>query len=216
MGLKPVEGSGVTGIAYLAPSGDPSQTDVSLFVASERLAEMAIAEAEEVAQEVPEAIIEGGGVDVLLTPLPVAEPEVAAAIAEQQTGLTAEELAYSGDVVRITESMSESFDDLVALTENPRFGQDDWTIQVVTQFVIWDSNYEEAMALNPPPVFAETHALFVGALSLYSEAGDDFVLGLDTLDSGVINQGVAKMTQANELINQAAAEVDRIGEERGG
>jgi hypothetical protein len=60
------------------------------------------------------------------------------------------------------------------------------------------------------------HALFVEALRLYSEAGDDFVLGLDTLDSAVINQGVAKMSQANELINQASEEINRIREERGG
>jgi hypothetical protein len=216
IGLEPIEGSAVMGIAYLAPSGDPAQTDVSLFVAGERLAEMAIAEAEEVAQEIPQAIVEEGGVDVLLTPLPVAEPEGAAPVAAQQTGLTAEELAYSNDVVRIIESETESFDDLVALTDNPRIGQDDWTMQVVTQFFIWDQNYEEALALAPPPVFAEMHALFVEALRLYSEAGDDFVLGLDTLDSAVINQGVAKMSQANELINQASEEINRIREERGG
>jgi len=216
IGLKPSEDSAIAGIAYLAPTGDPSQTDVSLFVAGESLAEMAIAQVEAVAEEVPEALVEGGGVDVLLTPLPVAAPDAPAPVVEQQTGFTAEESAYADDVVEITHSMVESFQDFSALMETPRFGQDYWTIGVVTQFFIWDENYQDALALTPPPVFAETHALFVEALRLYSEAGDDFTLGIDTLDMTVINEGGSKVTQANELMNLASAEVDRIRDERGG
>ena len=215
IGLRPAEDSAITGIAYLAPSADASQTDLSLFVAGESLAEIAAAQVEAVVEEVPEAIVEGGGVDVLLTPLPVAEADVAAPVAEQQTGFTAEELAYANDVVEITESMVESFDDIAALMENPRIGQDDWSIDVVTQFFIWDSNYEAALALTPPPVFAETHALFVEALRLYTEAGDDAVLGIDTLDPTMINQASTKMSQASELMILASAEVDRIRQERG-
>ena len=216
IGLRSEEESAVTGIAYLAPSGDGSQTNVSLFVAGEPLAEMAVDPAEVVAQAVPEAVVEEDDVDALLTPIPVAEPDEAAPVVEQQTGFTAEESAYANDVVEITESMVESFDEFTALMGNPRIGQNDWTIGVVTQFFIWDENYQEALALTPPPAFVETHALFVEALRLYSEAGDDAVVGIDTLDPAIINQASAKMNQASELIALASAEVDRIREERGG
>jgi hypothetical protein len=133
-----------------------------------------------------------------------------------QVGFSLEELAYANDVGEISESLSESANEFVMLMENPRIGQDDWTIQVATVFAIWDVNYQEALALTPPPVFAETHALFVEALRLYSEAGHDGALGIETLDPAMINQGAAKMDQANELMILAEQEVDRIRQERGG
>src|SRR5215213_8780039 len=85
IGLRSEEESAVTGIAFLAPSGDGSQSNVSLFVAGEPLSEMAARPAEVVAQAVPEAVVEEDDVDALLTPIPVAEPDEAAPVVEQQT-----------------------------------------------------------------------------------------------------------------------------------
>jgi hypothetical protein len=216
IGLRPEEASDIMGIAYLAPSGDASQTDISLFVAGDPLATMAMVQADEVAQAVPEAIAEAGGVDVPLTPLPRAEPDVAAPVAEQPTGFSPEEAAYASDLAEIIQSQTESFNEFVLLTENPRIGQDDWTIQVATVFAIWELNYQEVQALTPPPVFVETHALVVEAFRLYSEAGHDGAVGIDTLDPALINQASTKMDHATELLILAKEEVERIQQERGG
>jgi hypothetical protein len=171
IGLRSEEGSAITGIAYLAPSSDASQTDVSLFLAGEPLVEIAVAQAQE-------------------------------------------EETYATDIVRITQSMMESFGAFATLIESPRVGQENWTIELTAQFAIWDSNYGEALALSPPPVFAESHALLVEALRLYSEANDDFATALDTRDRAMMNQAVSEIAQADEMFGLAVAEADRIRQER--
>jgi hypothetical protein len=134
--------------------------------------------------------------------------EMAAAHAREAT-------AYADDLVRITESTRESFRTFATLLGNPRFGQDDWSSEVEAQLAIWDANYEEALELNPPPVFAEMHALLLEALRIYGEAGDDVTLGLDTLDPNMINQASAKVVQANESFVKVLELVDRMRQERG-
>jgi hypothetical protein len=171
VGLRAENESAVTGVAYLSPSDDASQTDVTLMVAGEPLAEMANAQARDA-------------------------------------------VAYANDLVRITDSTRESFRAFVMLMGDTRFGQDDWTNEVKAQLDIWDSNYEEALTLNPPPVFAETHALLLEALRIYGDAGDDAALGLDTLDPAMINQAASKVAKANESFIQVVEEVDRIRQER--
>lgn len=172
VGLRAEDESAITGVAYLAPGDDRSQTDVTIMVAGEALGEMASAQALEAAD-------------------------------------------YADDLVRITESTRESFRAFASLMGDPHFGQDDWTGEVKAQIAIWDSNYEEAQALNPPPVFAKTHALLLEALRIYGEAGDDVALGLDTLDPAMITQAAAKVAEANESFVQVIEEADRIRQRRG-
>jgi hypothetical protein len=172
VGLRSEDESAVTGVAYLAPSDEVSQTDVTLMVAGESLAEIANAQAQEA-------------------------------------------VAYASDLVRITESTRESFRAFATLMGDPRFGQEDWSSQVEAQLAIWDANYDEALALNPPPVFAEVHALLIEALRLYGEAGDDVALGLDTLDPAMINQAGSKVVQGNESFVKIVEAVDRMRQERG-
>jgi hypothetical protein len=172
IGLRAEEGSGITGIAYLAPGDEVSQSEVSLLIAGEPLAEITNAR-------------------------------------------TQAEDAYASDLMRITQSMIESFSAFADLTENARFGEDDWMSAVGAQIDNWDSHYDEALALNPPPVFAETHALLVEALRLYGEAGDDFFTAFDTRDRALVSQAVSTVAEADELFRLVMAEVERIRAERG-
>lgn len=134
--------------------------------------------------------------------------EIASAQAEAAT-------AYADDMVRIADSMRESFYDFVLLTGDARVDDDDWMSEVEAQVAIWDSHYEEALTLNPPSVFAETHGLLVDALRLYVEAGDGFLAAFDARDRTLLNQAFSTVAQADELFVQVVAEVDRIREERG-
>ena len=62
IGLHSELGSGVTGIAFLAPDADPSQTSVSLFVTRSALARLAVEDQAPVGQqEAPLAVISDGG-----------------------------------------------------------------------------------------------------------------------------------------------------------
>lgn len=216
VGLSPESKSGIIGIAYVIPGTDPTLTNLSLFVAGDALAGFALEPVAAIEEEASEGIVAGGGVEVLLTPLPVAEPEPAPTTAAPQVGFTSEEAAYADEVVRISGAMVDSFTEFTALMENPRIGQDDWTISVAAQLVAWDSFYQEALALEVPPVFADTHALFLEALRLYSEAGGDIALGIDSLDPALLELALGKVNQANELMVLATEEANRVQQERGG
>jgi hypothetical protein len=150
---------------------------------------------------------------VLLVPLSTAPFAVNEAHA--QVGLTAEEEAYADEVIRITETMSDSFNQLAVLMNNPQFGDVDWTINVAAQFAVWHVSYDEALALSPPPAFADMHTLFVNAMRLYSEASTDAATGIDALDVDLINQAVDKMDEASFLLDLASEEIDAIILERG-
>jgi hypothetical protein len=172
IGLSAEEESGITGIAYLAPSEEASQTDVSLLIAGEPLSEVSNARTEE-------------------------------------------EAAYAQDLIDITLSMLDSFSEFKVLAANPRVEEEDWTRDVEAQVTIWDSNYEKSLALDPPPVFAETHALLVDALRHYSKAGDDFLVAFDTDDADVMNRALSAAAEADRLLSQVTPEVQRILDERG-
>jgi hypothetical protein len=171
IGLRPEMESGVTGVAYLVPGEEASQTDVSLLISGEPLADITNARTEE-------------------------------------------EAAYADDMNRITQSMIESFSTFAVLGENPRFGDAAWMSDVEAQVAIWDSGYDEARALNPPPVFARTHERLVEALRLYSEAGADFLVGFGTRDPAAVEQAVLTVAEADELFRQVMEVVTRAREAR--
>lgn len=198
IGLEAKGHGGLTGIAYFAQNADPSVTDVSVFLAGRAMIATqapAMSEQPAVAQAAPVAV-------------PTAAPQA-------PQGLSADEQAYIDEVMPIVDTVSASLETTGELFQNPRFGQDDWTIQVVAQFVTWDLAYEQAGEITPPPAFANIHALFLEALRLLSSAGDDLILGLDTLDVALIEQGANKIVQAGELMTRAAAELEELRQERG-
>lgn len=198
IGLEATGRGGLTGIAYFAPNADPSLTDASVFLAGRALtATRASVTSDQpaVAQAAP-------------TVVPTAQPAV-------QQGLNADEQAYIDEVMPIVDTVSASLEDTGELFQNPRFGQDDWTFQVATQFVIWDTTLEEASAIVPPPAFASIHDLILQSLTLLSSAGDDIATGIDTFDPVLLEQGANKITQAGALMNQVTAELEQLTEERG-
>lgn len=205
MGLRETDRSGVTGIAYLSPDADPSHTLVSLFLSGDELMLLSTSR--------PRT----SNVAVASDPLQaIARDESGAENAARQNELTASEQTYIDAVLGITGTMSDSFDQFASLMETPQFGDESWSVDVALQFVTWQISYEEASALTPPPLFADVHGLFVEALRLYAEAGSDAATGIDTFDVDLINQAVGKMEQANDLLAQARAEIDRINQERAG
>ena len=121
-------------------------------------------------------------------------------LSEISNSRTQEEAAYVQDAIEIIDSMRASFGVFFDLVENPRTEDEDWTRDVKEQITVWDSSLEEASALSPPPVFVETQELLVEALSLYSEAGGDFLIGFDTRDREVLNQAVSTAAEADDLL----------------
>jgi len=215
IGLKPQEESAVTGIAFLAPSSDSSQTDVSLFVAGESLedfvgdAAISVSEQEDPLAVIPTAVIDAA------QPLQTAVPQVDSVEDEPQVGINAAEQAYASDISSILTDMGGSLGRVGPLFENPQYGNDEWSIALVVELALWQQSYQAAAALEPPPSMADIHSLTVEALGLYSDAADDIATGLDSFDPALLNQAVNKMQQGGELINQANDLLDEFRRERG-
>jgi hypothetical protein len=111
--------------------------------------------------------------------------------------------------------MSTHLSDLGILLQNPNIGNDDWTFAVAANLVGIQIAYEDTVALVPPPAFSGFHALFLHAMELFNSATYDIVYGIDNFDAGSLESANNKMTQANALVDQATAELNRINAERG-
>lgn len=200
-GLAEENRSGVTGIAYLAPSADGSQTNMSVFVAGAHLP--------------GDPQFAGGGTTGQSTQqqAPTAVPTAVPAAVQQ--GLSDQEQAYIDTVLPIISDMTDSLDAASDLFDNPRIGQDDWKIDLAVQLVVWRTSYETLSGITPPPAFATMHGLLLESFRLYNDASYDIASGLDSLDGSLLEAGANKMLQAAEVLDQATAELNRIKDERG-
>lgn len=199
IGLEASGRGGLAGIAYFSPNADPSFTDVSVFLAGRSLtATRASVTSEQpaVAQIVPTAV------------------PTAAAPAMQQ-GLSADEQAYIDAVMPIISTMSDSLGTFSELSQNPQFGDDDWTLNVAAQLAVWRVSYDNANAIVPPPTFVDLHSLLLESLRLYSEASYDIATGLDNFNVAAMEAGANKMLMASDYLDQANDELNRIRQERG-
>jgi micrococcal nuclease len=134
---------------------------------------------------------------------------------KQQQGFTPEERAYATTVGEEAFALEASFRRFADLMQNPRIGQDDWTIQIAAELVLWQQIYAAAQQLTPPPVFADIHAVWLQALGLYASAADDIANGIDYLDIDRIYAAAAKLDQATALVEQATQMLEEIKRERG-
>jgi hypothetical protein len=131
-----------------------------------------------------------------------------------QVGFTAEERAYVAEMEPILTTVGESLIRFGELSQDPRLFDEDWVFEAALQFVIWRSSYQEMLALQPPPAFADIHSLYVEALRLIVEASEDISVGMDTGDLARMNQALAKTEQATVLIDQAGVLGDQLVAER--
>ena len=200
-GLAEERGSGVSGIAYFAPVTDGAETEISVFVAGEFLP--------------GDPQFAGGRRTTQSTQQAQAPTAVPAAQEVVTQGLSAEEQAYIDEVLPIIDTMSASLETAGELIQNPRFGEDDWTLSVAAELATWRVSYDDALAIQAPPAFVTMHELFLESLRLFSDASFDIANGLDTFDAALLESGANKMVQGSDYLIQANDELDRIREERG-
>jgi hypothetical protein len=134
---------------------------------------------------------------------------------EQAAGVSPEEGAYAAEVGRQMVVLGESMGTFADLMAVPRIGQDDWTLQLVGVIVTWQTAYDEALAMSPPPSLSEVHVSYLSALGYLNAAGDDIVAGLDTSDVGRLNSAATNLELANAELATTQDLINDILEERG-
>jgi micrococcal nuclease len=145
------------------------------------------------------------------TTAPSTEPTTEAAT----QGFTADEQAYALTVGAQASELQQSFQRFGELFQNPRIGEDDWTFQVATELAFWRASYNDAQQMTPPAAFADIHATYVQALSLYASAGDDIAYGIDNYDAAALESAADKLNQGNDLLTQASTMLTALQSERG-
>jgi hypothetical protein len=196
LGLSETGGSGIAGIAFLAPAPDGLQTNVSLFATGVPAA-TAIEQPAPVVQAEPPALTPSQG-----------ETDEAVAVTDA-------DLAYIAYFTETTQTMADSSERMVALFENPRLGADDWTFAVAAELVLWRAVYAEAQGVVAPLLFAEVHTTFLETLRLMDSASYDYATGLDTFDAALLDQGTAKVAQATALMGEVTRMLEELRQELG-
>lgn len=144
------------------------------------------------------------------TPEPTATPVPPTPTPEPTPGMSGEELRYVSVVIEQTETMSKSMNAFASLLSNPRLLDQDWIIDVAIELVTWQSEYQTARSMSPPPRFEAFHAVWVEALSKLDSASYDIADGIDYFDVDAINSGTVKITEASRLISEATVMLEDL------
>lgn len=193
IGLAPVDGSGVVGVAYFLPDGD--NTVVSVFTT----------DLDGIAQNttVPDDF------DTIATD--------ASAIESDEAGsgvFSADELVYVNELIQIMDTMTTSLDTFATLFDDPQPDDSEWNFNLLLELVTWEDLQGQVNQLAPPPAFTEIHQVTVEAFGLYVSAGDDVIAGLETNDGATLQSAAAKLELANSLIRDATDLVEEMIDER--
>ena len=154
-----------------------------------------------------------GGVALGQVASPVAGTPVADA---EDAGFSAAEQAYLDAMTPIVTTVQDSLVRYAALAEDPQFLNLDWLARAAFEFMLWRSAYENTLALDPPPAFAESHGRYLEALGLLAETSDDVNAAVNEGDLvGLMSIGT-KVMRATSLFDQATALMEGGGSVQSG
>lgn len=192
IGLAPVDGSGVVGMAYLLPDGP--DLVISLFTTSPG----------DGFSTFPTGEIDGSPIDTE----PITDVDAGSGVFSE------EELAYASDLIFVIETMSTSLDQVNQLLDNPSPDEEQWNFDLILEVVTWSDLADRILELTPPPAFTEIHQRTVAAFALYDSAGEDLLRGIEDNDSELLQSGFVKWDLADDLLGDASELVNELVDER--
>jgi hypothetical protein len=128
-----------------------------------------------------------------------------------EAGFSAAERAYLDAMTPIVTTVQDSLVRYAALSQDPQVFNLDWLARAVFEFMLWRSAYEDALALEPPPAFAESHGRYLEALGLLAQISDDVNAAINDGDLIRLMQIGAKITRATGLFDEAMALMEEGG-----
>lgn len=124
--------------------------------------------------------------------------------------ITASEQNYLTELGENNNTVGEALTELGNLTQNPQIGNDEWTVEVVIQFVTIQIAYKEATEMSPPNSLREVHNKYVQAISCFNDMTYLFAQGIDNNDSELIDEAIQKLEEGSELMDEATAAVNKF------
>ena len=131
-------------------------------------------------------------------------------------GLSAADRDYVNEMSVIDTTVRESLARYDELAQEPQYVNPERLFKTAFEFALWRSGYENALALEPPPAFAESHGLYLEALGLLAEVSDDVAAAADEGDLIGLMQIGPKITRATGLLDQATELMENVVAEQGG
>lgn len=129
-------------------------------------------------------------------PIPTQEPEPEIPLEVQLYGL---------EVAEKSNTMGEALQDLGQLLQNPKPGNDDWTVGVALQVTLIRSTHEELLEMDVPTEMTEVHAAVLDATADCNTSMDYLVSGIDNLNTNEIEMASTYMVQCSEKLPKAAS-----------
>ena len=130
-------------------------------------------------------------------PTPTPRPRATATPA----GMT--EAAYLAWLDNMTEEMGDSLRRFTDLLDNPTFFDAAWKRDIRNETLLWASAYREAQRIDAPERYTKVQLNVERGLERLDAAGDDFNLGVETVDNSLINSATRKMEEGTGYIKEA-------------
>jgi hypothetical protein len=111
--------------------------------------------------------------------------------------------AYAGEVVAATQHIAQGLQALSTLSQNPRFGDDTWTIQFAAAITLIRMGHRDLVGLTPPPDGAALHAAIIDATADCDTSMELLARGVDARDAAQISEATALMQSCNTKLGDA-------------
>lgn len=131
---------------------------------------------------------------------------------EGKNQLTQDESTYCLILAEQSRQWGELLTNLGELFQNPRLGEEDWTINVAIQIAGMRILADEAMELSPPKRLEEVHELYLQGVTELKWVADNLPSAIDNLDIDLINKCADKITKASEPIEKAANKIIELSQ----
>lgn len=158
------------------------------------------------------AVASGG--DETSTPTVVPDNILPSEDIQEEPSLTSAEQAYLDTTGGRATEVGEAFANLSSLLDDPRYGTDEWTLQVAVQLTTIRLAYDEAMELKPPSSMAEIHSQYSQGMDAYNDMTYLFSRAIDELDSDLLDQAMVRMESGAQFIKEATRLIEEFRETR--
>lgn len=112
---------------------------------------------------------------------------------------------YGRVMAEHTTTISQALTRIGELSQNPRFSDDAWKVDMAIQFAILRNENAALQQIVPPASMQDVHAETLAATADFDAMTYHYAKGLDTLDKNEINAAIKLMTSGTTHITRATA-----------
>jgi len=130
----------------------------------------------------------------------------------ETSSVTAKEQEYFSAVGKQSQTVGSAINQIGVLSQNPLFGNDDWTLKMGAQLAIIQSEYTTAKAMTLPNSLKSIHSKYLEGLSHYNSMTSLLAKGIDNSNSDLISKAADEMAKGSACVIEAVALIDEFNQ----